>query len=56
MKISDAFNYVSVYAFIFTRLQFPPCEVLDEAIEKVVLCGIKLEYLIYHDQSNCTIC
>lgn len=45
-----------VYAYVFTRLQYPPCEMNDEILEILAECGIDDDYLIDQDQNGCTAC
>ncbi|CAG9798703.1 unnamed protein product [Chironomus riparius] len=44
------------YAYIFTRLQYPPCEMNSEIVDILGECGIDKDYLMEQDQNSCSFC
>lgn len=67
LRMQEVFNIVdhlklcnnlklSVHAQILTRLQEPPCEVIDAAFDKLVKCGIPLDAILVEDQEDCKVC
>lgn len=45
-----------VYARIYTRMQNPSCETLDEAKKVLIKCGVNLNDTTEEDQQNCRYC
>jgi hypothetical protein len=47
---------ILVFAYLFTRVQFPEPSVVQEMVDVLVGCGVSPGDVMYHDQTNCTIC
>lgn len=52
----DKFVYISVFAYTYTRDQFPTSKVMDEALRILSECGIPNRMLVYHNQTDCPMC
>ncbi|KAG5674886.1 hypothetical protein PVAND_004831 [Polypedilum vanderplanki] len=45
-----------LYTYVFTRLQYPPCDLNREVIEILKVCDIEKRYIVDQDQNNCPYC
>lgn len=47
---------ITVYGYVFTRLQYPQCETTVTALKSWEICGVPETGLIDENQADCRFC